>query len=67
MVVAGQLDMHEYPCKFKVLQEVQLVWVMEQVAQSPWHCWANPLILTYPLGVVSKHAPLKKIYPTLHF
>ena len=46
MVVAGQLVWHVFPNKFKVLQEVQFVLVISQVAQSPWQDKAVPLILT---------------------
>ena len=54
------------PKRLRVLQLVQLVCVIEHVAQSPLHGWANPLMLTYPTGVVAKHCPLKKTNPKLH-
>jgi hypothetical protein len=51
-VPSGQVSTHRFPLKFLVSQDVQLVWVTVQVAQSPKHGWAIPDILTYPAGTV---------------
>lgn len=63
----GHVAWQMLPKRFKVLQLVQLVWVIEHVAQSPLHGCANPLMLTYPTGVVARHCPLKNTNPKLHF
>jgi hypothetical protein len=67
MVVAGQFVWQVLPSKFSVLQEVQLVLVTSQVAQSPWQASAIPLIFTYPLGVVARQSPPKATNPRSHF
>lgn len=51
MVPTVQFETQALPYKFRVLQLVQLVVVMEHVLQSPAQATATPEMFTNPVGV----------------